>query len=213
MIKNSYLVCTGHFTTKGYQKLRWAVDFKDPEVKRQLKEVFMNGKYEGELIYNGITYKWSLKSFEILNTGLPGTSVPISFDMLTEKGREVIIDKMIGDFWLASFNICGDDLLISEKVLADKYNCICELQKALNYNPDYLNDIIPYVSNELKYDYRFMRDVLKIFDKCVNTDQVRINNAIEILKYDRSFINYLDAEFVNNPNFIKQLAEAGLVIS
>lgn len=210
MIRNTYLCCSGHFVAN-HQKLRFIVDFKDPDVKRQLREALMSGKFDGKLIYDKKTYKWSLKDFNIYNTGLPGTIVPVTFDMLTDKGKELIINYLVSDFWLASFSVRGDDLFIPEKLLADKYNCICELQKAFNYHSDYLEEIFPFIPDKLKYNKYFMRDVLNIYDHCVNSEENRIKNTVIALKLDLSLTDHLSNDLFENPKFIKELVAAGLM--
>lgn len=210
MIKNTYLCCDGHYTTKGHQKLRWVVDFKNAEVKEQLREAFMNGRYEGELKLNNKTIKWFLKDFHIVNIGVPGTTVPVSFDMLTKTAKELIVDKMVGDFWLASFNISGDNLLIADKLLNDRYNCIAELQKAFNSNSDYLEDILPFIPDKFKYDKRFMKETLDVYESSRNTEECVIKNAVIMLKYDKTFVNCLSEQFMANEKFIKELEKNGI---
>lgn len=113
-MEHTYLTCYGHFLSGKKQLLRWLVDFRNPDVKSQLSEAIMEGRYSGKINVDGKTFNWNLNNFEIQNNTVPDKSTPITFDMLTTKGKEIVLKYLVSDFWFAGFSI-RDIGILNEK--------------------------------------------------------------------------------------------------
>lgn len=116
-MEHTYLTCYGHFLSSKNQFLRWIVDFKNPDVKNQLREAIMEGRYSGNINVNGKIFKWNLNNFEMQNNTIPDKSTPITFDMLTAKGKEIVLKYLVSDFWFAGFSI-KDIGILNEKYVS-----------------------------------------------------------------------------------------------
>lgn len=190
MIRNTYLTCSGGFNVNKRDNLRWHVDFKNPDVKRQLKEDVMAGKDKGVVIVDGKKIKWNLKYLNLQNVVSPGIAIPVTFDMLTLKGKEIIANYLVDDFWINGFNITGDDILDAKNLLADSSNALGEVMKAFNNCVGYIEEIIPLVPDKLKYNKKFMRKALLIYNSSKNSKENHTDNAIAVTKLDFNFIDY-----------------------